>query len=172
MPAVRPCDVPPQSLLHAYQVGPGFADCYVVDVPGYVSPSAFIEAFYTSPLFRIERALLGLLAGRPASDEDARQLAAGRTERFSAWRVEGHAPTQILLADMTGRTRSWLQALAVDRADGTAGTRLYFGSAVVPRTTGDTGKADMGWLFHALLGFHRLYSRLLLQSACGRVHNR
>jgi hypothetical protein len=27
----------------------------------------------------------------------------------------------------------------------------------------------MGWGFHALLGFHRLYSRLLLRAACQRV---
>ena len=48
-------------------------------------------------------------------------------------------------------------------------TRLYFGSAVVPRQRIGAGQPAMGSLFHALLGFHRLYSRLLLRAASKRV---
>jgi hypothetical protein len=54
-------------------------------------------------------------------------------------------------------------------------TRLYFGSAVLPRR-GGAGKAGevseklrMGWMFYVLLGFHRLYSRLLLAAASRRL---
>ncbi len=48
-------------------------------------------------------------------------------------------------------------------------TRLYFGSAVVPRQSAGAGKPVMGSLFQALLGFHRLYSRLLLRAASKRL---
>jgi hypothetical protein len=39
-------------------------------------------------------------------------------------------------------------------------TNLYFGSAVVQRQRG-----GLGWQFKALLGFHKLYLRILLYSA-------
>ena len=78
--------------------------------------------------------------------------------------MEGQDGTQILLGDFSGRTKSWLMVAPLDDT----GTRLYFGSAVVPARSRD-GQRRMGWVFHALLGFHRLYSRLLLQAACSRL---
>jgi hypothetical protein len=168
MSRVQPCAVPPKSLLRAYQDG-GFADCYVVEVPGAVTQQAFIEAFYTSPLFKVERTILKYLASRPVSDADARQLADGNVTKFSAWKVEGQLPSELLLADFTGRTRSWLMAAPAAESGQPLRTRLYFGSAVVPRA-GELGeKPRMGWMFDALLGFHRLYSRLLLRAAARRV---
>jgi hypothetical protein len=110
MPSIEPCEVPPNSLLRAYKAGAGFADCYLVEVPGAVTQEAFIGAFYTSPLFRVERKILKYLASRPATDADAMQLAAGKATKFSAWRVEKQSPSELLLADFTGRTRSWLMA--------------------------------------------------------------
>jgi hypothetical protein len=175
MPSVQPCKVPLNSLLRAYKYGAGFADCYVIEVPGVVTQEAFIEAFYTSPLFKIERMLLQYLASRPATDADAQQLAGGMATKFSAWRVEGQSPSELLLADFTGRTRSWLMAARVEGSGQPPRTRLYFGSAVVPlsRQAGRAANAGvkprMGWLFHALLGFHRLYSRLLLRAASRRI---
>ena len=77
MSAVQPCEVPPNSLLSAYQEGAGFADCYVTEVPGTVTQAAFVQAFYTSPLFKVERTLLKYLAARPATDADAGQLSEG-----------------------------------------------------------------------------------------------
>jgi hypothetical protein len=50
-------------------------------------------------------------------------------------------------------------------------TRLYFGSAVVPERNAKTGRVSFGFGFHALLGFHRLYSRALLRSAVSRLKN-
>lgn len=165
MTTVRACEIPSNSLLRKYQYGIGFADCYAIDVRGHVSQAAYVEAFYTTPLFKIERTLLTHLASRPASDADARQLANGLVNRFSAWRVEDQSPSELLLADFTGRTRSWLMAAPVDELVQGSGTRLYFGSAVVPRTRDGSGKGDLGWPFKALLGFHELYSRLLLRAA-------
>jgi hypothetical protein len=169
MPSAQTCEVPPNSLLRTYKDGGGFADCYVTEFPGAVTQQAFIEAFYTTPLFKIERTLIRYLASRPATDADAKQLAAGKATKFSAWRVEKQSPSELLLADFTGRTRSWLMAEPVAASDHPARTRLYFGSAVVPRANDGTHKPGLGWQFHALLGFHRLYSRLLLRAASRRV---
>jgi hypothetical protein len=169
MPNIQPCDVPSNSFLSRYQAGAGFADCYVTEVPGAISQVAYIEAFYTSPLFRIERTLLKYFVAKPATDADARRLAAGTATSFSAWNVEGQSQSELLLADYSGRTRSWLMASPMGDAGRPSSTRLYFGSAVVPRQRTGTHKRDMGWPFHALLGFHRLYSRLLLRAASSRV---
>lgn len=169
---IRPCELPVGSLLGAYRHGGGFADCYVVQVPGTVSHADFVEAFYTSLVFRLERAILRL-AGWPATDADARDLANGRREAFSAWTVEGRAERQLLLADVTGRTRSWLMTAAVDAAPaGAGGTWLYFGSAVVPRRRASAGRQELGFVFRALLGFHKLYSRMLLRAARARLTRR
>ncbi len=167
MPSVQPSEVPQNSFLRKYKAGPGYADCYVTQVPGAVTQAAYIEAFYTSPLFKIERTLLHYLASKPATDADARALAGGAATRFSAWRVEAQSATELLLADFTGRTRSWLMATPAPLANEPPGTLLYFGSAVVPLS--GQGAQSMGWLFRALLGFHRLYSRLLLGAASKRV---
>jgi pyrimidine deaminase RibD-like protein len=169
MSAVQPCEVPLNSLLRSYKDGAGYADCYVVEVPGSVTQEAFIEAFYTSPLFKVERTILKYLVSRPASDSEAKQLAEGRATKFSAWRIEGQSPSELLLADFTGRTRSWLMAVPVTGSVGAISTRLYFGSAVVPHKSRPAQTPSMGWPFHALLGFHRLYSRLLLAAASRRV---
>ncbi len=169
MPSVQPCEIPLNSSLRKYEDGVGFADCYAIDVPGTVSQAAFIEAFYTSTVFKLERTLLGCLASKPATDADAHQLAAGLVSKFSAWRVEAQSPAELLLTDITGRTRSWLMALPVAVPESAPRTRLYFGSAVVPQPSAGRQKAGMGWLFHALLGFHRQYSRLLLRAASRRV---
>ncbi len=70
------------------------------------------------------------------------------------------------MCDISGRTRSWLM---VSAAETPGWTRLYFGSAVVPVINAATGKAEMSFLFKALLGFHKVYSRALLSSAARRL---
>ncbi len=169
MPSIKPCEVPPGSLLRKYKDDNGYADCYFAEVAGVVSQAAFIEAFYTSRLFKVERAILKHLASRPSTDAEAKQLADGSTDRFAAWRVEGRSASELLLADFTGRTRSWLTAYPFEGGADGVGTRLYFGSAVVPRQRRDGQKGGMGWVYHALLIFHRLYSRSLLRAARSRV---
>ena len=78
-------------------------------------------------------------------------------DAFAAWRVEDRAEDQLLLCDLPGRTRSWLMAAS----EGTR-TLLYFGSAIVPLSPG----------YRALLGFHKLYSRVLLRAAKSRLERR
>lgn len=154
--------VPPQSFLAAYARRGAFTDCYRMAVPQRVALNDFIEAFYTTRLFKLERWLLARALGIRSTDADAAALAAGRRSTFSAWKVEHRGDTEILLD--AGQTRSWLSV--VPNPPGPPGTTLLFGSAVVPVRAGDR----FGWLFHALLGFHKLYSRLLLRAAARRLN--
>jgi hypothetical protein len=160
------CPLPAEALLNRYRTEDGFADCYVTEIPRAVSQAEFVEAFYTTALFKLERLLLRLFLSRPSTDRQAAGLARGELDAFAAWAVEGRAPGQLLRADLGGRTRYWLLAAP---SEGSAGTRLYFGSAVVPRRSSRSGRAEMGPLFDALLGFHKLYSRLLLRAARSRL---
>jgi hypothetical protein len=169
MPSVTIAELPPKAFLQKYKQGQSFTDCYMLQVPGHISQAVYVEAFYTSALFKIERTLLHYLAKRPASNQDAARLAAGGATQFSAWRVEAQDKEQLLLADFTGRTRSWLMAEAVLDANGSACTKLYFGSAVIPRNQTNSTTPKMGFAFNALIGFHKLYSRLLLRAAVGRI---
>lgn len=163
---IRKSSVPSDSLLGRYAASGAYADCYVTEVPGPVSQARFVEAFYTTPLFRIERWLLRLLLSRPSTDLQAQELATGQRTTFAAWSVESRTASELVLA--AGRTRSWLMVEPVgDGASG--GTRLSFGSVVVPSRSSADAPPRMGWVFTALLGFHKLYSRLLLQSARVRL---
>ncbi|WP_374582468.1 hypothetical protein [Pseudoduganella sp.] len=148
--------LPAHSLLQHYRAQGDYTDCFAIEVPRRVSHADFVEAFYTTAVFKLERALLSLLVSRPSRDAEVRELADGRREQFSAWSVEARAPGQLLMCDFAGSTRSWLMA-----EEAGPGTRLYFGSAVVRRRQGGA--------FHALLGFHKLYSSILLRAAAARV---
>ena len=165
---ISACALPAYALLHRYRTGGGFADCYVTEIPRAVSHAEFVEAFYTTRLFRLERWLLRLFLSRASTDSEAARLARGELEAFAAWSVEKRAPDQLLLSDVGGRTRSWLM-VAPSEGHGAVGTRLYFGSAVVPRRNARSGRSSLGPVFRALLGFHKLYSRLLLGAARSRL---
>lgn len=157
--------LPSEALLAHYRDKGAYTDCYVLDVAGAVSQADYVRAFYTSWLFKIERWILGWAVAKSSSDAEALALAAGDAERFSAWTVEGRTANQLLMCDYQSRTRSWLMAVPIDDV----GTRLYFGSAVVPlRPNGDTDRA-FGTAFYLLLGFHKLYSRALLRAARGNL---
>jgi hypothetical protein len=156
-----PTDVPQSSFLGAYAVSGAFTDCYATPVSGVVELQELVEAFYTTPLFKVERWLLATALGLHSTDEQARMLASGHGDRFSAWRVESRSESEILLD--AGQTRSWLSVAPTPGL--TITTTLMFGSAVVPIRPG--GK--FGVAFHVLLGFHRLYSKLLLAAAARRV---
>jgi len=164
MPDITDTPVPPASLLgRLAQARGAFADAYTLQLPRAVSLAEFVEAFYTTRLFKIERALIGL-AGKPSSDAMARAVARGEGERLAVWTIEARAPDELLMHEDSGATRSWFRAEA-----GAAGTTLWFGSAVVPRRREPGGEPRMSWVFHALLGFHRWYSRALLKAAARRL---
>ncbi|MBW8844954.1 MAG: hypothetical protein JF607_08295 [Burkholderiales bacterium] len=166
MAQVTDTPVPPDSLLGRLATERrAFADAYTMKLPRAVSPADFVEAFYTTRLFKVERLLLKLL-GRPSSDAAARALARGEAERFAAWTVEARAGNELLMHEDSGATRSWFKTEAGEGG----GTTLWFGSAVVPRRPPAPGaEPRFGLVFNALLGFHRHYSRALLRAAARRL---
>lgn len=169
MPTIQSCDLPEGALLHKYRERGAYTDCYVTELAWPVSRAEYVEAFYTTAVFKIERGILKWLAAKPSTDMEARQLASGALDSFAAWSVEGQAPEQLLLRDFSGRTRSWLMVLPIENDDRSASTRLYFGSAVVPVMSEESGQASLGFTFGALMGFHKLYSRVLLNAASARL---
>ncbi|MDJ0978204.1 MAG: hypothetical protein QNI87_06690 [Erythrobacter sp.] len=159
MSAVKPCKVPERSLLSLYGGPKDYRDCYYKDVPGEVSLSVFVESFYTSKAFLPERLLLGLITRR-ASNEHARAVARGISDRFAAWRVVERDDDEILLESADTNTASWFGAEPIE--DGTrpssgsaavGHTRLYFGSWV--------GNLDES-RWKKFQGAHVWYSKALL----------
>lgn len=142
---VLPSEIPQTAFLRKYGKDAGYADCYVTEVAGVVSQAAFVEAFYTTGLFKVERLMLKWFAGRPSTDVDARQLAAGAVASFAVWRVEAQSTEQLLLADFTDSMRSWLMAEARKTTATAGSTRLYFGSAVVRGQGRSPGTRKIGF---------------------------
>lgn len=163
---VRADELPGTALLRKYVDAGSYTDCYVTEIARPVSHADFVEAFYTSSLFKIERLILSALVARPSTDAQARQLADGKISSFAAWIVEDRTSCQLLLSDFRGRTRSWLMTAP---AAATGSTCLYFGSAVVPVIDGRSGATRMGPGFSLLLGIHKRYSRALLRAAVARL---
>jgi hypothetical protein len=153
--ATRP--LPAHALTQKYAREGAYTDCFETVLPRAVTQAEYVEAFYTTWVFKLERWILRWAVARPSTDAEARELAHGRLERFAAWGVEGRAENQLLMRDeISRRTCSWLMTEALP----SGGTRLYFGSAVVSEADG-----RMGRKFSVLLGFHRLYSWVLLAAA-------
>jgi hypothetical protein len=158
--------LPPGALLSRYEADGGYADCLVATIPGRVTQAAYVEAFYTTALFKLERLALAALLARPSTDLEARRLATGEAARFAAWTVEAREADQLLLCDFLGSSRSWLMSVA-DTAGAARATTLYFGTALVPRR----GGSGLGVGFRAMVPFHRLYARALLRSAVRRLQS-
>ena len=153
---VESCDLPGEALTQRYRASGAYADCFFTELPQPVTHAQYVEAFYTTGLFKLERWILRLCVARTSTDAEARALARGERDAFAAWTVEARSRNQILLRDFSGRTCSWLMVAGAERGPG---TRLYFGSVVIPSSP-----------VHAkLLGFHTLYSRLLLRAAARRL---
>lgn len=171
MDPIELCVLPSDALLRRHADRGAYTDCYATDMAGVVSQLQYIDAFYTTWVFKLERAILRLAVSKPSSDAQARQLAQGEIGAFAAWTVEDRNERQLLMSDYLGRTRSWLMTTPlVDAAGSQTGTRIYFGSAVVPTPASvQRGRPQMGFVFRALLGFHRLYSRILLGAARSRL---
>ena len=143
-------NVPEGALLRPYaDRADCFTDAYCADVGRPMALDAYLRAFYATWAFAPEKLLLRLALRRPAQVFEVGPLALGEADCFAAWDVEARTKDEVLLVDLGGRTRSWFK---VD------GSTVYFGSAVVPPTPG----ADLGLLFKSLLGFHKVYSRVLL----------
>ncbi len=163
MSSIEKCNAPKDSFLSCYAIETNaYIDSFKTNIPMQVNLETYIQAFYTTRLFKLERLLLKFLASTPSTDHDVNALAANNVQHFALWNVVDRTDKQIFLN--AGRTSSWL-CVEPSRQ----GTRLYFGSAVATVTDEKTNKSKMGLLFTTLLGFHELYSRALLWSAKKRL---
>jgi len=160
------CQLPTVSLLRSYRDQGDYVDCFVTSIHAAVTLEQFVYAFYTTPLFKLERQILKSLVAKTSTDAEVQQLAAGSIDNFAAWKVEQRGVNQLLMCDFKGNTRSWFM---VDAPIDTAETTLYFGSAVVARTDPGNGQRKMSNRFNALLGLHKMYSKALLNAACRRL---
>jgi hypothetical protein len=163
--SIEKCTVPAQTLLDRYLVNGAYADCYTTEVSGSLSLPEYIFSFYTTPLFKVERLILRFTVSKPSTDVQARQLGEGKIHKFAAWHVEQRSKNELLMCDFLERTRSWFKVIPI----GQTRTQLYFGSAVSSRQNPTTGKLSLGFGFRALLGFHKIYSMLLLHSVRLRI---
>ena len=162
--SVKIVKIPENGLLNAYDLKSGcYTDCFCIDVPGSVSFPTYVYAFFNTPVFKLERVLLRLFAFSPSSDTDVANLASGTSDVLSMWNVEERNENQMLMSVGNGPIRTWLMCSSNDISSGT--TRLFFGSAVLPSRRNASGDRKMGRSFHILLGFHKVYSRILLWSA-------
>ncbi|MEM9173429.1 MAG: hypothetical protein AAGA84_12075 [Pseudomonadota bacterium] len=152
------------SPLGRYATGDNYTDCFSVRIEARVSLEQFLAAFYGSRLFALERRFLANALGHRSTQADIDALAEGSTDKFAAWQVEFRGDDNILLCDVSGRTRSWLKCQP-DRRSATPATALMFGSAVL-RREGHSFKARLSRaLIRLTIPLHRLYARALLRAA-------
>lgn len=171
MMSVETGPIPENGLLNAYARQPGcYTDCFYVDVPGTVKFSDYVHAFFNTPVFRLERKILGLFASSPSVDKDVADLASGAGDTLAMWKVEARDATQVIMAVGKSPIKTWLMSHESSASSGA--TRLYFGSAVQPLEHSPSGAPRIGRMFHIFLGFHKLYSRILLWSAKRNLRER
>ena len=143
-----------------------YTDCFSIHLEQSVTLPEFMNAFYTTPLFRLERLLLSLTVKGRMTDANVTALSRGEADRLAIWQVEARKECEILLS--AGRTKSWL--MVAPQEGGGDDTQLFFGSVVVPEPPKREGDAPrLGPVFDSLLSAHRIYSRLLLSSAAQRL---
>jgi len=151
-------DAPTGSLIYPFsQAEAHYTDAFAAPLSGSVALEDYIAAFYTTPLFKAERLVLGL-AGAKSTDAEAYALARAQRDCFAVWTVEERRPSEILLAERSGHTKSWL---AIGEG------QLWFGSVVVPGFR--RGRLTVGPVFQSLMGAHKVYSRLLLRAAIRKL---
>lgn len=163
MTPVTPCPVPDTSLLAHQAADPDhYADCYSVNLPCEADLSAYLTAFFSLPIMRLERLIIAAM-GTPSRAQDVAALASGASDQLAIWKVEQRTEDQIVMRVSGGRIRTWLM-----RENTNDGTRLYFGSSVEPIEKPD-GTVTLGPSIKTLEGFHRLYSRILIAGAARRL---
>ena len=102
MASIEACELPYDALLRRYLDRGAYTDCYVTELARPVQQAEYVEAFYTTTVFKLERLLLSWLVARPSTDAQARELASGHLTTFAAWNVEARETDQVLLADFQG----------------------------------------------------------------------
>lgn len=155
--SVHASPLPDSAALKQFAAVPGVhIDCYRADVSKDISLSDYAIAFFDSPVFRLERRLIALVGGKASRRADVEAFALGKSDTLSEWQVVERDADQILLAVGDGPIRTWIM-----RESPQDGTALYFGSAILPMH----GASKIALGFRLLMGFHRLYARVLLFAA-------
>ena len=66
MASIQACELPENALLRGYLGRGAYVDCYVTELARHVHHSEYVEAFYTTAVFKLERLLLSwMVAHRP-----------------------------------------------------------------------------------------------------------
>lgn len=162
---VNVAPLPPGALLQEFVDSGEYTDCFDACVDGTVEFPLYVESFYTTWLFKAERLVLRL-ASLPSTDAEARQVARGERQAFAAWNEHARADNQLVMMDVRGQTCSWFMV-----SPDAAGSRLYFGSAVMRKKVTPNGR-ELKWSYRVLMGLHRFYSRALLSAARSRIINK
>lgn len=158
--------VPEGSLLQQCANRPGtYADAFFADVKGAPSLQDYIEAIFDSPVFRMERIVLAITVLKPAFRKDVEALAMGEGDRLAGWKTEQRTSNELLMAVENGQVRTWLKVEAMPAGV----SRVWFGSAVVPKHRTDGKQEGLGLAFRLMLRVHKFYSRVLLRSATRRL---
>jgi len=164
-PVAVPAEVPDYTLLAPLRHAGCYADCFTLTLPFAVTKEEFIESFYTTTLFKSERLVLFLFAGKKSTDKDAQNLAQGTGNSFAVWRVDQRTADELLLSEPIGGTSSWFMTRLENVASDTV-TRLFFGSAIRPKRAPTAGETpQFSSVFTGLRPLHNLYSRKLLEAA-------
>jgi len=166
--SIKAAAIPDGGLINSYAIQAGcYTDCFVAEISQDVTLSDFILAFFNTPVFRLERLLLGLFASRPSTDDDVANLASGAGNSLALWKVDARDDNQLIMSVGSGPIRSWLMVVSDQTAAHTS--QLYFGSAVLPVEIGPNGKPKIGKSFRIFHGVHKFYTRLLLWSTVRRL---
>ncbi|GHD58456.1 hypothetical protein GCM10007350_08350 [Jeongeupia chitinilytica] len=64
MTIIIACELPERALLQRYKRDGSYTDCYYMDMPRHIAMSEYISTFYTTSLFKVERKILALAAGK------------------------------------------------------------------------------------------------------------
>ncbi|MTI09151.1 hypothetical protein [Curvivirga aplysinae] len=166
MTEVKETAIPLNSFMNFYHESPGHhADAFVGQIDGIVTLEDYILAFFDSPIFRIERSILSLFLLRRIKQSEIKELASGRSQQFALWKTKKRNEEELLLEVGDSQIRTWFHT----EQEQSNKTKLYFGSAIVPDTTSKNAKEGIGFTFRFFMGFHKLYSRILLQSALKKL---
>ena len=157
--SIKSAALPNGALLKRFVDSGDYTDCFVTQVDFAAALDAYVEAFYTTTVFKLERAILKWLVSLPSTDIEARQIARAERENFAAWNMLERNSDQLLMMDFREQTCSWFMVSTRGKT-----SELFFGSAVMRNQETEEGR-KMKWTFRLLLGFHKVYSRILLSAA-------
>lgn len=167
---ISECALPDRSVLHPsherYSSEYHYTDSFMYESTENISFESFIHSFYVSKVFKLERFLLRLFLRKSITDGMAEELAKGERDNYAAWNEEYRNDNQLLMADITGSTKSWFM---VEKHSN--GCKLYFGTVVMSKKDKAGQPKSPMPLFSWTVPAHKFYSKALLWSAKKQLEN-